>query len=72
MWPRNNDLDEAQKILGEEWVKSDTAELRLAERIYDIFDKVNLYLSIHKDQRLLLIGRPDSANGVLILDKEHD
>lgn len=60
------DLEEAQKLLGSDWVSTDTRILEFSERVYRLFDMVGIWLSLHKKQRLLFVGEP--ASGGLILD----
>ncbi len=50
------DFEEACKILGDGWIKSESPELRLAEAVYSLFERVDLYLNIIQKKRLLLIG----------------
>jgi hypothetical protein len=50
------DLDEAQRHLGNDWVKTGTPELEFAEKIYRYFDWVNLFLGFHQSKRLLVMG----------------
>lgn len=50
------DLHEAQGHLGTSWVKSDTPELQLSEKLYRLFEDVNLYLGIIHKKRLAIIG----------------
>jgi hypothetical protein len=50
------DLHEAQGHLGASWVKTDTPELKLAEKVYRLFEDVNLYLGLFHKKRLAIIG----------------
>ncbi len=50
------DLDEAQRHLGDEWVKTGTVELEFAEKVYSHFDWVNVFLSLYRSKRLLVMG----------------
>lgn len=61
------DATEAQAHLGAEWIRTETRELEVAERIYNLYDEVNLFLGIFRSKRLLVVGRLDS--GVMIFDK---
>ncbi len=63
------DADEAQRLLGDTWVIDHSHELAIAERIYNLFDWVNLWLGIHRKKRLLVIGRLD-AWGPLVLESK--
>jgi hypothetical protein len=50
------DLLEAQKLLGDNWVKTATPELDFAEDLYRQFDLVNLFLNVRCSKKLLLLG----------------
>lgn len=50
------DLDEAQRHLGDGWVKTGTPELEFAEKVYRLFDWVNLFLGLYQSKRLLVLG----------------
>ena len=50
------DLSEAQKHLGSGWIMTDTEELGLAERIYRLFEDVNLFLGVYHKKHLAVIG----------------
>lgn len=50
------DLSEAQKHLGDSWIKTDSEELMLAEKVYRLFEDVNLFLGMFHKKRLALIG----------------
>lgn len=65
------DLAEAQQHLGEDWVKSGTAKIAVAEAVYSHFDWVNLLLGLYHSKRLLVTGRLDS-NGILILKNQRE
>jgi Serine dehydrogenase proteinase len=64
------DLEEAQKHLGSDWIKTDTTELRAAEEIYELFENVNFWLSLVKSKRILITGSATSPNSVLIFDNK--
>jgi hypothetical protein len=51
------DVEESRKLIGEDLVKSDSSELELAERLYQLFDEFN-YLLKFRDKKLLLNGDP--------------
>lgn len=51
------DVDESRNLLGDELVKSDTAELELAEQLYQMFDESNFWLK-YRNKRLLITGDP--------------
>jgi hypothetical protein len=50
------DIEEARMQLGADWIKSDTAEFRTAERIYSLFEMVNLFLEMGQSKRLFVMG----------------
>lgn len=54
------DLDEARKHLGNDWIKTDTEELSVAEDVYALFEHVNLSLNIIKSKHLFVAG--DATN----------
>lgn len=67
------DLEEAKMHLGQEWIKTDTIELKLTDEIYKHFDMVNRHLQFNqKNQRLLVVGRIDSAADFMILKNRSD
>ena len=62
------DLDEAQRHLGNGWIKTDTPELEFAEKIYRYFDWRNILLGFHLSKRLLVVGNLNHPT-VLILER---
>lgn len=58
------DIEEARQHLGNDWILTETKELALAEKVYDLFDMVNLFLNVYANKRMMIIGRLD--NGVKI------
>lgn len=50
------DLQEAQQHLGANWIKTNTPELQLAEKIYQLFKDVNFFLGFSNKRKLALIG----------------
>jgi len=50
------DFDEAQKHLGDGWVRTSTAELQLAEQLYRHFDWINLFFGFHRSKRMMALG----------------
>lgn len=64
------DLDEAQRHLGDGWIKTETLELALAESVYRHFDWVNLFVGFHQSKRLLVMGRIGEPI-VLVFDHEN-
>ncbi len=59
------DFDESRQLLGEDLVKSETKELELAERLYQIFDESNFWLGL-RNKRLLITGDP--TEDILVFD----
>lgn len=66
------DVDEAKKHLGDGWIKTDTPELKAAERIYTLLDLVNFFLKDAQSKRILIAGCPAKPSSVLMLDVETD
>lgn len=62
------DIEEARQHLGSDWILDGTNEITLAEEVYKLFDRVNLFLNIYKNKRLLVLGKLDT--GILIFDKQ--
>lgn len=50
------DLVEAQKHLGTNWIVTDTEELVLGEKLYRLFEDVNLYMGVYQKKHLAIIG----------------
>lgn len=50
------DIDEAKQILGEEIIKFDTPEYRLANRIHEYMENVNIAYRVFKNHRCKIIG----------------
>jgi len=61
------DIDEARMQLGAAWIKTDTLELRAAERIYSLFESVNLGLEINQSKRMFLMGSVTDPSAVRIV-----
>lgn len=61
------DLDEARQHLGSDWIRSETPEIAVAEKIYRLFETTNLYLGVYRSKRLLMVDQFDT--GLLIFDK---
>jgi ClpP class serine protease len=66
------DLDEAKKHLGEDWIKTDTPELKAAEAIYNLLDVVNFFLNFSQSKRALISGGAGLASSVMILDNKSE
>jgi hypothetical protein len=63
------DLDEAQKHLGSDWIRTDTNELKVAEAIYSFLEAVNFLYGLAQSKRIILTGGATLPSSVLILDK---
>jgi hypothetical protein len=63
------DLDEAQKHLGSDWIKTGTNELKAAEAIYRLLDLVNLFYGMAQSKRILVTGGAALPDSILIMDK---
>jgi hypothetical protein len=63
------DLDEARQHLGSNWVKTETPEAQTAERLYNLFEEVNIFLNVYQHKRLLVIGT-FAATDVLVFDRQ--
>ena len=50
------DADEARAHLGEEWILLDSPEARFAEKLYRLYEEVDVGLRLLKNSRLLLVG----------------
>ncbi len=50
------DIEETRKHLGVEWIKTDTKEVRAAERIYSLFELVGFFFQFAKNRRLYIMG----------------
>jgi membrane-bound ClpP family serine protease len=64
------DLDEAQKHLGSDWIKTGTTELRAAEALYTLLDLVNFFYGHAHSKKILVTGGVALPNSLLILDKK--
>ena len=62
------DLEEARSHLGSSWIISESNEIGFAEKVYQLFNMVNLWLEILKGKRLLVVG--SLLDGMMILDKK--
>jgi hypothetical protein len=66
------DLDEAQKHLGSDWIKTGTVEIKAAEAVYSLFETVNLWYGIAQSKRMLVTGLAASPESVLIFDRKQN
>ena len=64
------DLEEAQKHLGSDWIKTGTMEIKAAEAIYSLFETVNLGFGVQQSKRMLVAGSIDSPESVLIFNRK--
>jgi len=53
------DYDEVKKLLGEDMVKIDTPELKLAEKIYEFWSNASMLMEILRKQRIFMVGECD-------------
>lgn len=65
------DFEEARSHLGDNWVRTDTAELDFAEDVYHFFEEVGLYVSVLAKSRLEIVGRIES-DVMILRDLEND
>jgi len=61
------DIEEARRHLGADWIKSDTSEVRAAERIYSLFESVNLVLDISQSKRIFVMGSVIDASAIRVV-----
>lgn len=61
------DTEEAMGHLGSDWIKLATPETELAERLYRLFEHVNLFLGYHIEKKLWVAGSFD--DGIFIFDR---
>ncbi len=64
------DLDEAQKHLGSDWIKTGTTELEAAEAIYNLLETINFFYGLSHSKRILVTGGVTLSDSVLILDSK--
>jgi hypothetical protein len=64
------DLDEAQKHLGSDWVKTGTSELAAAEALYNLFESINFFYGLSQSKRILITGGAALVDSILVLDKK--
>ena len=65
------DLDEAQRHLGDGWIRTGTPELEFAEKIYRHFDWVNLFLGLQQSKRLLVMGNMVNPL-IIVFERDRD
>jgi len=61
------DIEEAREHLGDSWIIIDSAEIRLAEAVYEVFEHANLLLQIFRKMRLTVVGSILSENSSWIM-----
>lgn len=61
------DIEEARMHLGADWIKSDTAEVRVGEKIYSLFETVNLFLDINHSKRIFVMGSITDTSAIRIV-----
>lgn len=59
------DIEEARQLLGDFWIKSESDELKFAEKIYQLLDLVNFILA-YREKKVLVIG--SLTKGTVILE----
>lgn len=64
------DLDEAQKHLGSDWIKTGTTELEAAEAIYNLLETINFFYRLSHSKKILVTGGATLSDSVLILDRK--
>lgn len=62
------DFEEAKDHLGDDWIRTGTPELAVAEQLYSLFDEVNIFLDIFHSKRVLVVGE-FSAEDVFVFKK---
>lgn len=63
-------MEEARLHLGNDWIKTETPELMLAEAIYNHFDVVNFFMNLMQSKRLIVSGGAGLAESVLVFNKK--
>jgi hypothetical protein len=58
------DQDEAKSHLGEEWIVTESNELRFAEILYQQLELYNLFLGFLKNKRFRLVGAIESGSSI--------
>ncbi len=64
------DIEEAQKHLGSDWIKTGTNELQAAEALYSLLETVNFFYGLAHSKRILVTGGAALPDSLLILDKK--
>jgi hypothetical protein len=62
------DLDEARRHLGSNWIMTGTPEALAGERIYRLFEVINLFLNTARSKRMWVAGSFD--DGVFIFERK--
>jgi len=65
------DIEEARKHLGADWIKTDTAEVRAAERIYSLFESVGFILEFAQSRRLYIMGSLTDPSAIRIVKNKN-
>jgi hypothetical protein len=61
------DIEEARGHLGADWIRSDTAEVLAAERIYSLFEIVNIFLDIGQSKRIFIMGSVTDSSSIRVV-----
>ncbi len=64
------DVVEAKQHRGEDWIKTETPELKAAEEIYSHLETVNFFLEWTKSKYMFISGGATLSSSVLIFDKK--
>lgn len=62
------DITEARQLMGDDWIRTETVELRAAEAVYTLFDMVSFFLRVSQSKRLVVSGGLTLPSSVLILE----
>ncbi len=62
------DSDEARVHLGNDWIKTGTVEIEAAERLYNLFEEVNVYLTVYPKKYIVVSGE-FAARDVFVFER---
>jgi len=63
------DVEEAQQVLGQAWVKAQSPELEVAEAVYRKLDLPQLILDVRRRKNLSMTGTVSDAGSIWLVDK---
>jgi Serine dehydrogenase proteinase len=66
------DIEEAKVHLGDDWIKSETPELAVAEVMYSHFQTVNFFLGMSQSKKLIVTGGITLPGSMLVFKKNSD